>query len=91
MEVGCGFWGATSRTLPPGLLAASAFSTGSQDSPEALVPEQEAGVEPTEGTEKPLSTISSLQACPCVQASSLRLVLPLPVPRDEYCLMTGSR
>lgn len=35
--------GATSRTLLPGLLAASALTAVSRDSPEALVPEQQAG------------------------------------------------
>lgn len=35
--------GATSRTLLPGLLAASALTAVSRDSPEALVPELQAG------------------------------------------------
>lgn len=70
-------------------LDASAFPAGSQDSPEVLVPEPEAPSEPSEGTGKPLSTTSpTFGACPCVQAS-LRLALPLSVPRDKCCLMTG--
>lgn len=82
--------GVTFRTLLPGLGLLLPSPTGFRDSPEALVPEQDASSEPLRAPQSLFPPPPTCRGWPCVRAS-LRLALPLPVPRDKCCLMIGIR
>lgn len=81
--VGFGVWGGDVQNTDPRAvlsLAASAldFPAGSRDSPEALVPEWEALLEPPAGTAKPASVTSpTCRACHCVS---------IPLGQDWLCM-----